>query len=167
MPNQGQETRSRTVLEGLRRKGASGSRIPSPALPGATGPSPGIRPGLVVQRPTASVAEGGCPVADPLPELDGSAELDRSVDEAELDRILAVLADFADLKSPYFLGHSRGVAELARRAAVSSGNTSRDVKLVWRAGLVHDIGRAGVPNTIWDKPTPLTASEAERIRLHD
>ncbi len=94
-------------------------------------------------------------------------ELDRSVDEAELDRILEVLADFADLKSPYFLGHSRGVADLASRAAVSSGNTSRDVKLVWRAGLVHDIGRAGVPNTIWDKPTPLTASEAERIRLHD
>jgi HD-GYP domain-containing protein (c-di-GMP phosphodiesterase class II) len=37
---------------------------------------------------------------------------------------------------------------------------------VRRAGLVHDLGRVGVPNTIWDKTTPLTSVEVERIRLH-
>jgi DNA-binding CsgD family transcriptional regulator len=31
---------------------------------------------------------------------------------------------------------------------------------------VHDIGRNGVPNTIWDKPGPLTDGEWERVRLH-
>jgi DNA-binding CsgD family transcriptional regulator len=35
-----------------------------------------------------------------------------------------------------------------------------------RAGLVHDIGRLGVPNTIWDKRGPLTAGDRERVRLH-
>jgi DNA-binding CsgD family transcriptional regulator len=35
-----------------------------------------------------------------------------------------------------------------------------------RAALVHEIGRAGVPNSIWDKPGPLTTSEHERVRLH-
>ena len=34
------------------------------------------------------------------------------------------------------------------------------------AGLVHDLGRMGVPNTIWDKRAPLTAGEVERVRLH-
>jgi HD-GYP domain-containing protein (c-di-GMP phosphodiesterase class II) len=38
--------------------------------------------------------------------------------------------------------------------------------LVRRAGLVHDLGRLGVPNTIWDKQAPLSASETERVRLH-
>ena len=37
--------------------------------------------------------------------------------EDELDRVLAAIADFVDLKSPYTLGHSRGVAELAAAAA--------------------------------------------------
>lgn len=35
-----------------------------------------------------------------------------------------------------------------------------------RAGLVHDLGRLGVPNTIWDKPGSPTRGEWERIRLH-
>ena len=35
-----------------------------------------------------------------------------------------------------------------------------------RAGLVHDLGRLGVSNAIWDKPGPLTALERERVRLH-
>ncbi len=35
-----------------------------------------------------------------------------------------------------------------------------------RAGLIHDLGRLGVSNAIWDKPGPLTEAESERIRLH-
>jgi HD-GYP domain-containing protein (c-di-GMP phosphodiesterase class II) len=34
------------------------------------------------------------------------------------------------------------------------------------AGLLHDLGRVGIPNGIWEKPRPLTASEWERVRLH-
>lgn len=85
----------------------------------------------------------------------------------ELDVTLEVLADFADLKSPFFLGHSRGVADLAAAAAEAAGHRADDVLLIRRGGLVHDIGRAGIPNTIWDKPGPLTSAEMERVRLHD
>ena len=35
-----------------------------------------------------------------------------------------------------------------------------------RAGLVHDLGRLGVSNAIWDKRGPLSAAELERVRLH-
>ena len=79
---------------------------------------------------------------------------------ADLDRALEAVADFTDLKSPYVLGHSRRVAELAAAAV------GEDAQLVRRAGLVHDIGRLGVPNTIWDKRGPLTPGEWERVRLH-
>jgi HD-GYP domain-containing protein (c-di-GMP phosphodiesterase class II) len=87
----------------------------------------------------------------------------RELSQDELDQALAASADFVDLKSPYTLGHSRGVAELAAAASVELGANTRTVR---RAGLVHDLGRMGVPNTIWDKRAPLTAGEVERVRLH-
>ena len=87
----------------------------------------------------------------------------RELSESGLDRVLAAAADFVDLKSPYTLGHSRGVAELAAAAA---GELTANTRTVYRAGLVHDLGRMGVANTIWDKRAPLTAGEVERVRLH-
>jgi HD-GYP domain-containing protein (c-di-GMP phosphodiesterase class II) len=89
-----------------------------------------------------------------------------ALSEAQLDDALEVLADYADLKSPWFTGHSRGVADLAARAGHLFGLGERDVRTLRRAALVHDIGRNGVPNSIWDKPGPLTEAELERVRLH-
>ena len=84
----------------------------------------------------------------------------------QLDTALETLADFGDLKSPWFTGHSRGVARLAAAAAQEAGLADDAVTELRRAALVHDLGRTGVPNTIWDKPAPLTDAEWERVRLH-
>jgi len=81
-------------------------------------------------------------------------------DGAALDEALAGFGDAADLKTPWFLGHSRGVAALARAAA------DADAELVHRAGLVHDLGRVAVPTGIWERPGPLRPEEWERVRLH-
>jgi HD-GYP domain-containing protein (c-di-GMP phosphodiesterase class II) len=80
---------------------------------------------------------------------------------AELERFTAAFGDFADLKSPWTLGHSRRVAELAGAAG---GAEDRETLVL--AGHLHDLGRASVPNGIWDKPRPLGAAEWERVRLH-
>ena len=48
------------------------------------------------------------------------------LNEAELDTVLEVMADIADLKSPWFSGHSRGVADLAARAVRAAGLPDRD-----------------------------------------
>jgi HD-GYP domain-containing protein (c-di-GMP phosphodiesterase class II) len=84
----------------------------------------------------------------------------------ELDSALEAVADFGDLKSPWFTGHSRGVARLAAGAARAAGFPEEAVTELQRSGLVHDLGRSGVPNTIWDKPGPLSDAERERVRLH-
>jgi putative nucleotidyltransferase with HDIG domain len=89
----------------------------------------------------------------------------RLTDEQFQDALEAI-ADFTDLKSPYTIGHSRAVAELAAGAAETLGLPLADVTLVRRAALVHDLGRLGVSNAIWDKEGSLTASELERVRLH-
>jgi response regulator RpfG family c-di-GMP phosphodiesterase len=66
------------------------------------------------------------------------------------DEALEAIANFVDLKSPYTLGHSRAVADLAAEAAAQLGFADAEVRTVRRAGLVHDFGRLGVSNAIWD-----------------
>jgi HD-GYP domain-containing protein (c-di-GMP phosphodiesterase class II) len=85
---------------------------------------------------------------------------------ARLDSALEAIADFADLKSPYTTGHSRGVAERAAAAALRAGLGEPAAAELRRAGLVHDVGRLGVSNTVWDKRGPLSESEMERVRMH-
>jgi HD-GYP domain-containing protein (c-di-GMP phosphodiesterase class II) len=98
--------------------------------------------------------------------LESEPGLARVVDDDSLDEALAAMGDFADLKSPYFIGHSREVAELAGTAAAGLGLDDAEARTIRRAGLVHDLGRLGVSNAVWDKPRPLTLTEMERVRMH-
>ena len=84
----------------------------------------------------------------------------------DFDRALRAIADFVDLKSPYTLGHARAVADLAAATASQLELGKDEVLMLRRAGLVHDLGRLGVSNAIWDKPGPLGTGEWERVRLH-
>jgi HD-GYP domain-containing protein (c-di-GMP phosphodiesterase class II) len=83
-----------------------------------------------------------------------------------LDDALQALGDFADLKSPWFTGHSRRTADLAAAAATRAGHAVEEVREVRQAAFVHALGRAGVPNTIWDSEGPLTVAQRERMQLH-
>jgi HD-GYP domain-containing protein (c-di-GMP phosphodiesterase class II) len=85
-------------------------------------------------------------------------------DAAHLDEALAGFGDAADLKAPFFQGHSRGVALLARAASPSVVGV--DPALAYRAGLVHDLGRVAVPTGVWERPGPLPPEEWEQVRLH-
>jgi HD-GYP domain-containing protein (c-di-GMP phosphodiesterase class II) len=92
--------------------------------------------------------------------------LARLLTENELDAALEAIADFIDIKSPFTLGHSRAVADLAAGAADDLRLGRDQVTHVRRAGLLHDIGRLGVSNAVWDKTGELTVGEVERVRLH-
>jgi HD-GYP domain-containing protein (c-di-GMP phosphodiesterase class II) len=85
---------------------------------------------------------------------------------SDLDIALTAMADFTDLKSPWTRGHSRNVADLASGAAAIAGFPNADVRDMRRAGLVHDLGRVGVENGIWDKPGPLTSFDWEKVMIH-
>lgn len=93
----------------------------------------------------------------------GDNSLGPELSEVELTKVLRAFADFADLKSPSWLGHSTGVAALAADAARRLGLPADAVTLVERAGLVHDLGTIGVSTGVWDKPGPLSPAELERV----
>lgn len=88
------------------------------------------------------------------------------LDAADIDEMLLALADFIDIKSPFTSGHSRAVAELAAEAARRSNLPESDAVALRRAGLVHDLGQAGVATAILVKPGALSEAEWEKVRLH-
>jgi HD-GYP domain-containing protein (c-di-GMP phosphodiesterase class II) len=90
----------------------------------------------------------------------------RWIPTGRLTDIAHVFAEVVDLKSPLFLGHSSGVADLAATAAQDLGMQPGVDEQLRIAGLLHDLGRAGVSNRIWEKRGPLSRGEWERIRLH-
>jgi hypothetical protein len=98
--------------------------------------------------------------------IEAEPALTRWVQGERLDTVLEAMADLADLKSPYFAGHSRGVANLAAAAGRSWGLPESEVVVLRRAGLLHDLGRLGISNAVWDKPGPLSRVEKERVRMH-
>jgi len=85
---------------------------------------------------------------------------------AALDEICVAFAAFADLKGTHLLGHSRHVADLADAGAAQLGLDAGERERLRRAALLHDLGRVGVPSSIWDRPGPLGAADWERVRLH-
>lgn len=96
--------------------------------------------------------------AEPAPQ--------RWLTEAQLDTVTRAMAHFADVRSAYTVNHSTGVAALAEAAARRLGLPEKQAATVRRAGFLHDLGRTGVPVSVWDKPGPLTQAEWERVRMH-
>ena len=98
--------------------------------------------------------------------LDRAPDRDEVLHGDELDAAAAAIGDFADLKCPFLLGHSRGVAELVRAAAGIAGVPAEDADSLRRAAHLHDIGRLGVSNLVWSKSGPLDESDWEHVRMH-
>jgi HD-GYP domain-containing protein (c-di-GMP phosphodiesterase class II) len=83
-----------------------------------------------------------------------------TIPEWRVDDVVTALANAVDVKSPYLLGHSSGVARLAEEAATRLGLGDDQSAAVRRSGLLHDLGRVGVSNLVWDKVRP-----ADRLRV--
>lgn len=88
------------------------------------------------------------------------------IPERRLDEVARAFGDMVDLKTVFTPGHAAGVAELAEGAARELRLNEPDARAIKRAALLHDLGRAGVPNGIWERAGPLATADWERVRLH-
>ncbi len=83
-----------------------------------------------------------------------------------LARLAFALAAIGDLKGVWLSGHSSSVAALADRAAGLAAYDEAERQDLRIAALLHDIGRAAVPSSIWDRAAQLGPADFERVRLH-
>ena len=87
-----------------------------------------------------------------------------SLDSAE--QVIFALAAAVEAKDPYTEAHTQRVAEAARRVGVRMGLSASELDSLYRGGLIHDIGKIGVPDAILLKPGPLDAEELLAMHLH-
>ncbi|MGH2790432.1 MAG: HD-GYP domain-containing protein, partial [Actinomycetota bacterium] len=87
-------------------------------------------------------------------------------DGADLIEVATAFGDAADLKAPFMHGHSREVAVLATEAAKRGGLDTMTTERLGISALLHDLGRVGVSDIVWEKPGPLTTAEWELVRMH-
>src|SRR5580698_8725795 len=84
----------------------------------------------------------------------------------DIDSICETFADVVDAKSPFTYRHSVGVMDAAVAIGTLLGLPAKRMQTLRRAGLLHDLGKLGISNTILDKPTKLTDQEIGIVKTH-
>src|SRR5262249_25179437 len=79
---------------------------------------------------------------------------------------LEALTASIDAKDRYTCGHSQRVAHLAQQLPPASGLSADQAERVRIAGLVHDVGKIGVPEAVLGKAGKLTDAEFDAIKMH-
>lgn len=87
-----------------------------------------------------------------------------SLDSAE--DVIFALAAAVEAKDPFTKRHARRVAEFARHIGARLSVPAVDLDALYRGGLIHDIGKIGVPDAILLKPGPLDTKELAQMRAH-
>jgi putative nucleotidyltransferase with HDIG domain len=104
-------------------------------------------------------------LADQMGVALSNASLIRELNELNWGTLEA-LARAIDAKSPWTAGHSERVTRLALRIGQSLGLPQEQMDTLHRAGLLHDIGKLGIPKEILDKEGKLTKGEEQLMREH-
>jgi len=89
--------------------------------------------------------------------------------ETQVDAFLSIaraIASAVDARDPHLVGHGERVCEFAQAIARVHGLEPGFIKRLGLAGLLHDIGRLGIPESILSKPGPLTPDEYRIIHAH-
>ncbi|MBQ7477748.1 MAG: HD domain-containing protein [Selenomonadaceae bacterium] len=86
--------------------------------------------------------------------------------EELFEQTAQTLARTIDAKGEYTQGHSRRVAEYARQIFKAAGESPKNQRKIYCMGLLHDIGKIGVPSAILNKPSGLTEEEYRKVKEH-
>ena len=82
------------------------------------------------------------------------------------DQVIFSLAAAVEAKDAYTERHTHRVAETARHVGEKMGLSERALDALYRGGIIHDIGKIGVPDAVLLKPGPLDARELASMRMH-
>ncbi len=83
-----------------------------------------------------------------------------------LDQMISAFAKAIDKKDKYTGGHSSRVAKYSVMIAQRMGLSKKEIDVIWRMALLHDIGKIGIPDAIINKTGKLTDEEFATIKSH-
>ena len=83
-----------------------------------------------------------------------------------LDSIIHTLVNMTEMRDSYTIGHSKRVAQYAYMLALDNHEDLDFLRKLYLAGLLHDIGKVGIPDVILLKPMRLNDDEYELIKMH-
>lgn len=86
--------------------------------------------------------------------------------EETFEQTIISLANAIDIRDTYTSDHSQHIADLAAETARILQCTEEEIEAVYWGGLLHDIGKIGIPDSILNKPAELTESEWMTIYQH-
>ena len=86
--------------------------------------------------------------------------------EAMNIQVVSALAAAIDAKDPYTNGHSSRVAKYSRMIAKRAGYSESRQDEIYMMGLLHDVGKIGVPDEVLNYPGKLSAEDFEKIKKH-
>ena len=98
--------------------------------------------------------------------LEEEVEIKTRENESLSFHVVLTLADAIDAKDRYTNGHSRRVATYSREIAKRAGYSLEQQDEIYMMGLLHDVGKIGIPDAVINKPGRLTNDEFEIIKLH-
>ena len=101
-------------------------------------------------------------------QRDLASEVERKTEEnsALSLHVVQTLAEAIDAKDEYTNGHSVRVASYAREIARRYGYPKAKLDEIYMMGLLHDVGKIGVPDAVINKATRLTQDEYELVKKH-
>ncbi len=101
-------------------------------------------------------------------QRDLHAEVERKTKEIEglSLHVVQTLAEAIDAKDAYTKGHSGRVADYSREIARRAGYSHERQEEIYMMGLLHDVGKIGVPDAVINKPGKLTDEEYAKIKTH-
>jgi hypothetical protein len=99
--------------------------------------------------------------------VETALELEVSIDVEELDfEVIAALVAALEVKDRETQGHNRRVAELCVQIGRQLGMTAAELRVLARSGLLHDVGKLGIPDAILEKHGPLDEAESAVMKTH-
>lgn len=105
-------------------------------------------------------------IIDTGKELANANKREREIQKHLFEETTLALANAIDAKDAYTHGHSTRVAEYSRKIAELAGKSEQECEEIYYAGLLHDVGKIGVPEAIITKEGKLTDEEFEMIKKH-
>ena len=99
-------------------------------------------------------------------DLEGEVERKTRENERLSIHVVRTLAEAIDAKDTYTNGHSSRVADYSKEIAKRFGYSQARQDKIYMMGLLHDVGKIGIPDAVINKPAKLTDEEYETIKMH-